>query len=86
MLLELYRDWGAENLFSSATRDPTEKEDERDLMATGGSAMFGANGSARKKENVWRRAARLPVTKSGVREALARIGGDGGDQGAGSTM
>lgn len=85
MLLELYRDWGAENLFSSATRDPIEKVEDGKAVATGDFAMFGANGSAKKKENVWRRAARLPVTKSGVREALARIGGDGEDQGAGDT-
>ncbi len=72
-------------MFSSATRDPIEKVEDGKAVATGDFAMFAANGSAKKKENVWRRAARLPVTKSGVREALARIGGDGEDQGAGDT-
>lgn len=71
-------------MFSSATRGTGKDKEGDPSVATGGLAMFGANGSAKKKENVWRRAARLPITKSGVREALARIGGDGGDQGAGN--
>ncbi|GAA5988685.1 hypothetical protein JCM10908_003675 [Rhodotorula pacifica] len=81
MLLELYRDWGAENLFRTGASEEGEKgKKEEGTNGNGGGALDFAQGNssaAKKKENVWRRAGRLPITKSGVREALARIGGNG---------
>lgn len=76
MLLELYRDWGAENLFRTGAGDGKEGEGGQNGEGDAASPNHG-NGSEAKKENVWRRAGRLPITKSGVREALARIGGNG---------
>ncbi|BGP35996.1 hypothetical protein JCM10296v2_007848 [Rhodotorula toruloides] len=63
MLLRLYKDWGNDPLGG-------EKADgERN-----GHGGFGAVG----RENVWRRAKRIPVTKSGVREVLAHLGAGNG--------
>ncbi|GAA6009487.1 hypothetical protein JCM10207_003799 [Rhodosporidiobolus poonsookiae] len=63
MLLRLYKDWGSDPVGAS---DAGEKSEGNGLQLGGG------------KENVWRRAKRIPVTKSGVRELLAAQNGGNG--------
>lgn len=63
MLLRLYKDWGNDSL------GPGKADGERN-----GHGGFGVVG----RENVWRRAKRIPVTKSGVREVLAQLGAGNG--------
>ncbi|GAA6035548.1 hypothetical protein JCM8097_000310 [Rhodosporidiobolus ruineniae] len=41
----------------------------------------GQAGQGVRKESVWRRAARIPVTKSGVREVLVRLADEKGENG-----
>lgn len=66
MLLSLYRDWGSQGVLSRGSGEGDEPQAKANANADG-------DGGA-SVEGVWRRAGRLPLTKSGVREALARIG------------
>ena len=69
MLLRLYRQWGSDPSGAGAV-----------AAGAGASAGAGAGEGKVGKESVWRRVGRIPVTKAGVRDLLARNGVDTGGE------
>ncbi|GJN94653.1 hypothetical protein Rhopal_007736-T1 [Rhodotorula paludigena] len=66
LLLKLYKQWGSDP--AAVGREEGE-----------GEAAPSFAGGAARKESVWRRAGRIPITKAGVRELLARQGAGNGN-------